>query len=157
VPQGVGQDVSSADEIGIAYVIAADTAKHLSLAVAPIVLTSNGTCSGGASRIDGDRQNAVFRRQTIDPLPHRPIRPRRGGFAEVLASGCGFAFLQSVQVFEANGRKALPRPLLDGMVDGVIAGDAGAPLAFAPGAAPTDPCGDLPPILANGPRVAGGN
>ena len=135
--KGRGQDVSSADEIGIACVIAGDTAKHLCLAVASIVLTTSGTCSGGASRIDGDRQNAVFRRQTFDPLPHPPIRRRRGGVAEVFASGCGFAFLQSVQVFEAGGRKALPRPLLDGMVDGVIAGDAGAPLAFAPGAAAT--------------------
>jgi len=66
--KGLGQDVSSAAEIRIACVIARDTAKHLSLTVAPIVLTTSGTCSGGASRIDGDRQNAVFRRQTFDPL-----------------------------------------------------------------------------------------
>jgi hypothetical protein len=46
--KGLGQDVLRADEIGIALVIAGDTAKHLSLAVAPIVLTTSGTCSGGA-------------------------------------------------------------------------------------------------------------
>src|ERR1700758_2623220 len=40
--KGLGQDVSRADEIGIALVIAGDTAKHLSLAVAPIVLTTSG-------------------------------------------------------------------------------------------------------------------
>jgi hypothetical protein len=33
--KGLGQDVLRADEIGIALVIAGDTAKHLSLAVAP--------------------------------------------------------------------------------------------------------------------------
>jgi hypothetical protein len=54
---GLGQDVSSADEIGIALVIAGDTSKRLSLAVAPIVLTTSATCSGGASRIDGNWQN----------------------------------------------------------------------------------------------------
>ena len=62
--KGLGQDVSSADEIGIALVIAGDTSKHLSVAVAPIVLTTNRTCSGGAPRIDGNRQNTVLRRQT---------------------------------------------------------------------------------------------
>ena len=46
--KGLSQDVSSADESGIALVIAGDTSKHLSLAVAPIVLTTSGTCSGGA-------------------------------------------------------------------------------------------------------------
>ena len=46
--KGLNQDVSSADESGIALVIAGDTSKHLSLAVAPIVLTTSGTCSGGA-------------------------------------------------------------------------------------------------------------
>ena len=46
--KGLGQDVSSADESGIALVIAGDKSKHLSLAVAPIVLTTSGTCSGGA-------------------------------------------------------------------------------------------------------------
>ena len=51
---GLGQDVSSADEIGITLVIAGDTAKHLSRAVAPIVLTTSGTCSGGAARIDSN-------------------------------------------------------------------------------------------------------
>jgi Putative transposase of IS4/5 family (DUF4096) len=79
--KGLGQDVSSADEIGIALMAAGDISKHLSVAVAPIVLSTNGTCSGGAPRIDGDRLNTVLRRQTFDPLPHRPIRPRGGGFA----------------------------------------------------------------------------
>src|SRR5215472_6746791 len=63
--KGLGQGVSSADEIGIAVVIAGDTSKHLCVAVAPIVLTTSGTCSGGATRIDGNRQNTVFRRQTF--------------------------------------------------------------------------------------------
>jgi hypothetical protein len=44
----LGQDVSSADEIGIALVIAGDTSKRLFRAVAPIVLTTSGTCSGGS-------------------------------------------------------------------------------------------------------------
>jgi len=83
---GLGQGVSRADEIGIALVIAGDTSKHLCVAVAPIVLTTSGTCSGGARRIDGNRQNTVFRRQTFDPLPHPPICPRGSGFAKVLAS-----------------------------------------------------------------------
>jgi hypothetical protein len=39
--KGLGQDVSSADEIGIALVIAGDRSKQLSLAVAPIVLTAS--------------------------------------------------------------------------------------------------------------------
>jgi transposase len=47
--KGLSRDVSSADEIGIALVVAGDTSKHLCLAVAPIVLTTSGTCSGGAS------------------------------------------------------------------------------------------------------------
>ena len=38
--KGLGQDVSRTDEIGIALVIAGDTAKHLSREVAPIVLTT---------------------------------------------------------------------------------------------------------------------
>ena len=67
--KGLGQDVLRADEIGIALVIAGDTAKHLSLAVAPIVLTTSGTCSGGASRIDGNWQDTVLQCQTFDPLP----------------------------------------------------------------------------------------
>ena len=41
--KGLCQDVSSADEIGITLVIAGDTSKHLSLAVAPIVLATCGT------------------------------------------------------------------------------------------------------------------
>src|SRR5215470_9716051 len=48
--KGLGQGVSSADEIGVALVIAGDTSKHLRAAVAPIVLTTSGTCSGGATR-----------------------------------------------------------------------------------------------------------
>ena len=47
--KGLGQGVSSADEIGIAVVIAGDTSKHLCAAAAPIVLTTSGACSGGAS------------------------------------------------------------------------------------------------------------
>ena len=78
---GLGQDVS-ADEIGIALVIARDTLKHLSRAVAPIVLTTSGTCSGGASRIDSNGQNTVFACRRFDPLSHPPIRPRGGGYAE---------------------------------------------------------------------------
>jgi hypothetical protein len=72
----LGQDVSSADEIGIALVIAGDTSKHLSHAVAPIVLTTSGTCSGGASRIDSNGPNTVFPCQRFDPLSHPPIRLR---------------------------------------------------------------------------------
>ena len=119
---GLGQDVSSADEIGIALVIAGDTSKHLSHAVAPIVLTTSGTCSGGASRIDSNGTNTVFPCQRFDPLSHPPIGPRGGGYAEVLASALGFASFQSVQVFEADGREPMPRQLLDGVVDGVVAG-----------------------------------
>jgi len=58
---------SSADDISIAVVIAGDR-KHLSLAVAPIVLTTSRTCSGGASRIDGHRAAA--------PPPRRFARKR---------------------------------------------------------------------------------
>jgi hypothetical protein len=91
--KGLGQDVSSADEIGIALMAAGDTSKHLSVAVAPIVLSTNGTCSGGASRINGNRLNTVLRRQTFDPLPHPPICPRGGGYAKVLASAWRLASL----------------------------------------------------------------
>jgi hypothetical protein len=49
--KGLGREVSSADEIGIANAIAGDTSKHVSLAVAPIVLTANGTCSAHRRRI----------------------------------------------------------------------------------------------------------
>ena len=94
----LGQDVSSADEIGIARVIAGDTSKHLSCAVAPIVLTTSGTCSGDASRIDSNGPNTVFPCRRFDPLSYPPIRPRGGGYAEVLASAFGFASFQSVQV-----------------------------------------------------------
>ena len=73
--KGLGQDVSSADEIGIACVIAGDTAEHLSLAVAPIVLTTSGTCSGGASRIDGYRQDVVATRQVGARRQGRLTRP----------------------------------------------------------------------------------
>ena len=58
---GLGQKVSSADEVGMALVIAGDTSKPLSGAVAPIVLTTGGTCSGGASRTDSNWQNTVSR------------------------------------------------------------------------------------------------
>ena len=64
--------------------IAGDTLEHLSGAVAPIVLTTCGISSGNASRIDGDRPNTVFRRQTFDPLPHPPIGPRGGGLRKFL-------------------------------------------------------------------------
>jgi len=155
--KGLGQDVSRADEIGIALVIAGDTAKHLSLAVAPIVLTTSGTCSGGASRIDGNWQDTVLQCQTFDPLPHPPIRPRGGGDAKDLASPSGFASFQSAQVFKADGGKPLPWQLFDGMVDGVVAGDARAPLASASRATATDPRRELPPLRANRLRLAGGN
>src|SRR6201984_3730342 len=89
--KGLGQDVSRADEIGIALVIAGDTAKHLSLAVAPIVLTTSGTCSGGASRIDGNWQDTVLQCQTFDPLPHPPMRPRGGGEGKACVSPLGVA------------------------------------------------------------------
>jgi hypothetical protein len=62
-----------------------------------------------------------------------------GGYAEVLASAWAFALFQSVQIFEADGRKPMPRQWLDGVVDVVVAGDAGTPLAIASGAATTDP------------------
>jgi hypothetical protein len=64
--KGLGQDVSSADEIGIALVITGETSKRFSLAVAPIVLTTSGTCSGGASRIDGNWQNTLLQCQAFD-------------------------------------------------------------------------------------------
>src|SRR5262252_5665677 len=153
--EGLCQDVSSADEIGVAYVIAGDTSKHLSLAVAPIVLTTCGTCSGSASRIDSNRQNTVFRCQAFDPLPHPPICPRGGGFAKALASGFGCPFLQSVQVFKADGGKAMPRQLFDSIVDVPITGDAGAPFAFASRTASPDPRRDCPPIRADRLPLAG--
>ena len=103
--KGLGQEVSSADEIGIAVVIAGDTGKHLCLAVAPIVLTTSRTCSGGASRIDSNWQDTVLPCQTFDPLPHPPIGPRGGGDAKGLASTLRFASYQSLQVFKADGRK----------------------------------------------------
>jgi len=117
VPQGLGQDVSSADEIGIALVIGGDTGKHLRLAVAPIVLSTNRTCSGGGPRIDGNWQDTVLQCQTFDPLSHPPIGPRGGGDAKVLASALRFASFQSVQVFKADGGKARPRQLFDGMAN----------------------------------------
>jgi hypothetical protein len=67
------------------------------------------------------------------------IRPRGGGFAEVLASLWRFASLQSVQVFQADGKKPMAHQLLDGMVDETVAGDARAPFAFASAAAPLGP------------------
>src|SRR5215831_11772160 len=91
---GLCQDVPSADDIGVAHVIASDTSKHLSVAVAPIVLTTCGACSGSASRIDGKWPNTVFRCQTFDPLPHPPICPRGGGLTKSLSSGFRFSFLQ---------------------------------------------------------------
>jgi hypothetical protein len=115
------------------------------------------TCSGGASRIDGNWQDTVLQCQTFDPLPHPPIRPRGGGDAKDLASPSGFASFQSVQVFKADGGKPLPWQLFDGMVDGVVAGDARAPLALASRATATDPRRDLPPLRANRLRLAGGN
>jgi hypothetical protein len=92
---------SSAGDISIALVIAGDRKhlrsktpsientfdrKHLSLAVAPIVLTTSRTYSGGASRINGDRQNTVFPTPDIRSVAHPPISPRGGGDADVLAS-----------------------------------------------------------------------
>jgi hypothetical protein len=102
------------------------------------------TCSGSAARIDGDRPNTVSRRQTFDPLPHPPICPRRGGRAKGLISGWRCALLQSVQVFKDDDPEPMPRQLLDGMVDELVAGDAGAPLAFAAGAG-----GPMPRLAAN--------
>ena len=119
--KGLGQDVSSADEIGIALVIAGDTGNHLCLAVAPTFQSS-----GGGPRIDANWQDTVLKCQTFDPLSHPPIGPRGGGDAKVLASALRFASFQSVQVFKADGRKARPRQLFDGMVNVVVAGDARA-------------------------------
>ena len=76
---------SSADDISIALAIAGDR-KHFSLAVAPIVLTTSGTCSGGASRIDGHRHNTVFPTPDIRCVAHQPLSPRGGGDAEAPAS-----------------------------------------------------------------------
>src|SRR5215467_4526932 len=64
---GLGQDVSTADEIGIALVIAGDTSNPLSRPVVPIVLTTGGPCSGGASRIDSNGPSTVFPCQRFDP------------------------------------------------------------------------------------------
>jgi len=44
---GLCQDIPSADEIGIAPVIAGDTSEHLSLAVAPVLLTTCGAIPKG--------------------------------------------------------------------------------------------------------------
>jgi hypothetical protein len=67
--EGLGQDVSSVDTIGITLVIAGDPSKHPSLALAPIVLSASGTCSGGASRIDANQQIRF-------PTPRRLFVPR---------------------------------------------------------------------------------
>jgi Inorganic pyrophosphatase len=91
--------------------------------------------SGGASRIDGNRQNTVLRRQAFDPLPHPPIRPRGGGFAKVFTSGWRFASLQSIQDLEADGAEPVPRQLLDSAIDEVVAGDARAACVCFPGGA----------------------
>jgi len=91
VPQGLGQDVSSADEIGIARVIACDTPKHLSLTVAPIILTTAGHVREvplGSTAIGKTRLSDT--RHSI-----RPVGRKGGGFAQVLASGLGFASLQT--------------------------------------------------------------
>ena len=87
--KGLGQDVSSADEIGIALVIAGDTGNHLCLAVAPTFQSS-----GGGPRIDANWQDTVLQCQTFDPLSHPPIGPRGGGDAKVLASALRFAAFQ---------------------------------------------------------------
>jgi hypothetical protein len=126
--KGLGQDASSADENGIAFMIAGDPSKHRSLAAVPIVITTSGTCSGGASWIDGDQPNAVFRRLTVDPPPDPPATPRRGDFAEALASGSGCSSLQFVQVFEAVSRDAAAIAMVDGEV-----GDGERQLAMTEG------------------------
>ena len=131
---GLCQDIPSASEIGIARVIAGDTSEHLSLAVAPVLLTTCGACPGGASRIDSNRPHTVLRRQTFNPLSHLPICPRGGGFAEVLASRFGFAFLQADQVFEANSLKAIPGQLFNCAINVTITCDSTAPFAFTAGA-----------------------
>ena len=46
--KALGQDVSSVDKVAIALVSAGDASKQLFLAVAPVVLTTSGTYSGGA-------------------------------------------------------------------------------------------------------------
>ena len=154
---GLCRDVSSADNVGVARVIAGDTSKHLSLAVAPIVLTTYWACSGGAPRIDSKRQNTVFRRQTLDPLPHPPICPRGGGFAKILASGLGPPSFESIQVLIADGAKAMPRQLLDGPIDILVAGNPRPSLTFASRAAPANLRRDVPPISADQLSLAGRN
>jgi hypothetical protein len=64
--KGLGQDVSRADEIGIALVIAGDTAKHLSLAVAPIVLTTSGRVEERRGGL-GHRATLRFHSPLIEP------------------------------------------------------------------------------------------
>ena len=154
---GLCQDIPSADEISIAYVIAGDTSEHLSLAVAPVLLTTCGACPGGASRIDSDRPHTVLRRQTFNPLSHLPICPRGGGFAEVLASRFGFAFLQADQVFEANGLKAIPGQLFNSAINVTVTCDSSAPFAFTAGPAPADFGTDCFPIAADGFFLARSN
>jgi hypothetical protein len=123
-------------------------------AVAPIVLATSGTCSGGAARIDSNWQNTVFPCQKFDPLPHPPISPRGGGSAAVLASPLGLAPFHSVQVFKANGRAGrapLPRQWLDGAIAVVVARNAGTPLPLLAGQrqrTQVEICRQSPPIAA---------
>ena len=131
--KSLDRNIPSADEIGVAHVIASDTSEYLCLAVAPVLLTTFGACPGGASRIDRNGPNTVLRRQTFDPLSHPPIHPRGGGYAKIPTSRFGFAGLQTVQVFEPNGLKTVPRQLFDRAVDIAVARDPGAPLGFAAG------------------------
>jgi hypothetical protein len=72
--KGLGQDVSSADEIGIALMAAGDTSKHLSVAVAPIVLSTNGTCSPTKNGGEGSLDVTPKTRGGLMPPPSREAR-----------------------------------------------------------------------------------
>jgi hypothetical protein len=110
--KGLGQDVSSADEIGIARVIAGDTSK-----TSPSRLRRSSSPQAGHVREVPLGSTAIGKTRFSDarhsPLPHPPIGPRGGGFAEVLASGfaIGLAFIRSS--LRSRWQKGMPRQLLD--------------------------------------------
>jgi len=152
---GTSEDVPCADKVGIAAVIAANAPEHLSRAVAPILRTTFGAGTGRASRIDSDKPHTVILCQLLDPLSHAPVCPRSGGFAETLASSFLLASLEADEIFDADGLQPIPRQLLNGSVDEVIALDTGTALASGAGTAAAHTLADLAEIVAEDLAVAG--